>query len=134
MTQTPADEIRAAAAKLRGLATAASTDAHGHDTSTWSSEHVRPGDARLYGPGRTSILRGGPSGPGGRGTRPHLHPQHADYIAALHPGVGAVLADWLDATVAEVIAADGTEYALHPDGSDFDGWNAALTLARLINQ
>lgn len=123
---TPADEIRAAAAKLRGLATAASTDAHGHDTSTWSSEHVRPGDARLYGPGRTSILRGSPSGPGGRGARPHLHPQHADYIAALHPGVGAVLADWLDFEANLITVVPGSEL---PGRT-----RHALTIARLINQ
>jgi hypothetical protein len=42
------------------------------------------------------------------------------------------LATWLDATATEMDAAAGTEYEAHPDGSDFDSWNAALAVARVI--
>lgn len=117
---TPADELRAAAARLRALAEAASTDRYGRDTSTWISEQRSPTDARLLTPDRRAILHGGSSGPNGRGTRPHLHPQHAAYIAAMDPTLGTAIADWLDsaATDAEMVGPD----------------HRALTVARLINQ
>jgi hypothetical protein len=94
--ETPAAALRAAAQTLRDLAAAASTDRHGRDTSTWTSHHINTRDARLYGPDRVSIIRGGSSGPHGRGVHPRMTPAHADYIATLHPGVGVALADWLD--------------------------------------
>lgn len=50
-------------------------------------------------------------------------------ITAFGPG----LADWLDATVAEMSVAEGTEYLLPGDSTDFGSWNAALALARQIN-
>lgn len=116
---TAADELRTAAATLRALATAASTDLYGRDTSTWTSHHVNDRDARLYGPDRVRIIRGGSSGPHGRGVHPHLAPVHADYIAAVHPGVGLALADWLDS------AAEDAEQI----GADY----RALAVARAIN-
>jgi hypothetical protein len=105
---TPADELRTAAAKLRTLATSASTDRHGRDISTWTSHHVGDHDARLYGPDHVNIIRGGSNGPHGRGIRPHLHPPVADYIAAMGPPVGTALADWLDSAAedAEQIGPD----------------------------
>lgn len=123
---TPADELRAAAARLRALAEAASTDRYGRDTSTWISEQRSPTDARLLTPDRTPILHGGSSGPNGRGTRPHLHPQHAAYIAAMHPGVGTALADMLTQWAH---AAD-----LDPDLLNRIGGPETLAIARLINQ
>jgi hypothetical protein len=50
---TPAEEVTAAAAKLRALATAASTDDDGTPTAHWHTEPRRPHDAtsshNLYG-------------------------------------------------------------------------------------
>lgn len=43
------------------------------------------------------------------------------------------LAKWLEETAAEVRTAEGTEYALHPDGGVFGSWDAALAVARAIN-
>lgn len=83
--------------ELRGLAEAASTDGHGDDISTWTSHHVNKRDARLHGPDGESSIRGSSSGPHGRGMRPHLHPPVADYIAAVQPTVGLVLAEVFDA-------------------------------------
>ncbi|MFL1903115.1 hypothetical protein ACJWDR_29020 [Streptomyces tauricus] len=94
---SPAQELAAAAAKLRALADAARTDGHGRDISTWTSHHASTRDARLHGPDRVDIIRGGSSGPHGRGIRPHLHPPVADYIAAMQPNVGVALAQWLEA-------------------------------------
>lgn len=104
-----ADELRAAADKLRSLATAASTDRYGRDTSTWTSRHINERTALLHGgPEQARIIRGGSSGPHGRGVHPHLAPTHADYIAAMGPNVGTLLAAWLDSAAvdAEQIGAD----------------------------
>lgn len=105
---TPAEQLRAAAEKLRTLATAASTDRHGRDTSTWTSHHVNERDARLYGPDRVRIIRGSSIGAHGRGAHPHLAPAHADYAAAMDPAVGLAVADWLDSAAidAEQIGPD----------------------------
>lgn len=43
------------------------------------------------------------------------------------------LAKWLDEIAAEVTAAEGTEYELHPNGGLFAGWEAALATARAIS-
>jgi len=90
--QTPAELLRAAAAQLRDAATAAEADA----PSPWHSQPRHDSDPTstvslwaahsplLHGAagtrGRTSFV----TGPVGR------------YMALLHPGVGAALADWLD--------------------------------------
>ncbi|WP_329215154.1 hypothetical protein OG352_06160 [Streptomyces sp. NBC_01485] len=132
---TPADQMRTAAARLRELANTASTDPYGRDTSTWTSHHVNDHDARLYGPDRVRIIRGGSSGPHGRGTHPHLAPAHADYIAALHPGVGKALADLLVA-----VANDPDDETLNNPGSARHGGcdrtvcpaAAALAVARAL--
>ncbi len=127
---TAADELRAASARLRELATAASTDRYGRDTSTWTSHHVNERDARLFGPDRVRIIRGGSSGPHGRGVHPHLVPVHADYIAAMDPTVGLALADWLEATAAEVARIE-EQYRDRTAGESMAPH--ALTLARQIN-
>lgn len=119
-TTTPADELRTAAATLRALATTASTDRYERDTSTWTSQHISTTDARIYAPERVRIIRGSSSGPNGRGVQPHLHPNHADYIAAMDPRLGLALSAWLDS------AADDAEQI----GAD----HHALDVARLINQ
>ncbi|MCQ8831821.1 hypothetical protein [Streptomyces malaysiensis] len=105
MTGTnPTDQIRAAAELLRALATAASTDETGRPTARWYfTEHGRHDSGYLYaanptGPG-ARILRGGSSGPHGRGLRPHLAARHGEYIAAMDPTVGFALAAWLDSAV-----------------------------------
>jgi hypothetical protein len=120
---TPADELKAAATRLRTLL-ADLGDCRG----PWYvvNREQRPYPQRIDNIGVPYVVAS-------TTTDPSHPPVIADYIVAMHPGVGAVLADWLDATVAEVAVAEGTEYALHTDGSDFDGWNAALTLARRIN-
>lgn len=114
MTQpTAADELRAAAEKLRALATAASTDSDGTSTAAWHSEDRGHGRSALWGDhlirndGRRIswplLVRGGsPQRPA------YMHTQHAAYAAAMHPGVGLALADWLDgaAVDAEQIGAD----------------------------
>lgn len=106
---TPSDELRTAAARLRSLTTAASTDRYGRDTSTWTSRHINERTALLHGgPEQARIIRGGSSGPHGRGVHPHLAPTHADYIAAMGPNVGTLLAAWLDSAAedAEQIGVD----------------------------
>ncbi|MGK5733197.1 hypothetical protein [Streptomyces sp. URMC 124] len=97
--------MRAAADKLRALAAAASVDGH-RSTATWSVRYcftTATGEPqRRYGcyldagpDGHVPLLRGSSAGPHGRGIRPHLHFQHAEYIAAMDPTVGLALADLL---------------------------------------
>ncbi|MFJ2909376.1 hypothetical protein ACIO8F_08060 [Streptomyces sp. NPDC087228] len=112
----PAAALRAAAARLRALATAASIDADGTPTTTWSAKLRRPADpdgsSLLYGDHRTRedgrriawppLLRGGSQ------QRPtYIHTQHADYIATMGPGVGLAIADWLDSWIGVEISEHG---------------------------
>ena len=125
---TSADELRAAAARLRGLASAASTDPHSNrPTVSWEFLTKKPEfptdfppHGRLIAPdseGRNRDLIHG----GGGGTRAHspwMFEAHGAYIAAMHPGVGKALADWL-----EYEAEFGTDPGIDP---------AALTVAHVI--
>lgn len=75
----PADELRAAAEKLRILVAAVDHDMAANPY--WSSgEHPPHAHPTLYARG----VDGGLGGPAGA------------FAAAMHPGVGVVLADWLD--------------------------------------
>jgi hypothetical protein len=110
---TAADELRTAAQTLRELATAASTGRKGEPTTTWAvryrineftREEERNHGCRLVatdtadenGHGATQLFHGPSGGYGGRGPGPSMHPQHAEYIAAMHPAVGRALAELLD--------------------------------------
>ncbi|MFZ4150477.1 hypothetical protein [Streptomyces pseudogriseolus] len=76
---TPADELRTAADKLRQLSDAVSApddrDQVFHAEGTDVTQGRHPG---LYDVATTQT------------------PELASFIAAMHPGVGAALADWLD--------------------------------------
>lgn len=90
---TPAEELRAAAEKLRALATAASP-------GPWTAEPV------IYGPpcdgwGDPSVWEIHSKGYSVVSHQTHEgggidQAGNAEWIAAMHPGVGAALADWLD--------------------------------------
>ena len=129
---TPAEEITAAAEKLRRLATAASTDRRGRPTTHWAVRYqpgVLPGSpeqrdqpVRLVATDSGTdnhLLHGGPSGPGARGTGPRIGADQGRYIAAMGPDVGEKLARWLDAA-----AQDAREIGPDPH---------ALAMARTIN-
>jgi hypothetical protein len=76
---TPAEELRTAAEKLRSLVAAVDQDMA--TNPYWSSsEHPPHAYPTLYARG----VDGGLGGPAGA------------FAAAMHPGVGAALADWLD--------------------------------------
>lgn len=81
---TPADELRAAATKLRARLTAPELT-----PGPWLS--LDHGDRLLYdGPGAED------EPPMYVVDEPMSNGANASYIAAMHPGVGAALADWLD--------------------------------------
>ncbi|MFD6531558.1 hypothetical protein [Streptomyces sp. NPDC060184] len=101
MTSTPSDTLRAAATKLRGLATAASTDTDGTPTTRWSTTPLHSGYSSLHGDVQTlddgrvvaspRLLHGGDM------RRPvRMRTQHAEYAATMDPTVGLALADWLE--------------------------------------
>ena len=109
---TAADELRAASARLRELATAASTDKRGNPTAHWDVRY-RPGilpgapeqrdqncaliatdEGERPGRGSRRLLHGGSGGT--RGTAPSVEPQHGRYIAAMGPTLGLALAKLLD--------------------------------------
>jgi hypothetical protein len=104
---TPADELRAAAAKLRTLLANPELTA-----GPWLS--LDHGDR---------LLRNQPGdedrAPVYVVDEPMSNGANADYIEVMHPGVGAALAAWLDTAAydAEMVGPDSN----------------ALTLARLIN-
>lgn len=106
---TPADELRAAASKVRALASTAT-----------------PGPWEMGGVGDFGwTVRMGPTS-----TETEDSEQgaiDAAYIAAMHPGVGTALATWLEH------AADRLAIArTHPDWQEV-AEPAALAVARLIN-
>lgn len=131
---TPADELRKAAEKLRTLATTATP-------GPWRQHDTHLGQ---YGYAAT-VLSGEGNDTDLRAWLPSMSHKPWDearnvwpdalYIAAMHPGVGAALADWLDS------AAE-----LHEEGPHHDcqwcgdeDWPCAdirhaLAVARLINQ
>ena len=119
MTDSPAEELTAAAEKLRALVTDL-----GDCRGPW---YVVNRDQRHY-PQRIDNI-GVPYVVASTTTDPSHPPTVADYIAAMHPGVGRALADWLDRM------AEATEQA--------NDWTVgviatlqldALAVARAINQ
>ena len=141
----PSDEFKAAAVKLRDLATAASTDNDGTPTAHWNAAPCWPkdddGNRFLYGDhltrddGRTipwpPLLRGGM-----RSRAPYMHGQHADYAAAMGPTVGHAVVGLLNAAAA--MAVDYPDLARDHDRAACDDYacnlmGAALAVARAIN-
>lgn len=129
---TPAEEIRAAAAKIRTLASEATPAPW---TQRWDHQELQ-----VHGPDQEypySVVEWtyavATVEPQATEQRAECDTADADWIATMHPGVGEKLARWLEATVVEVVAAEGTEYALHTGGGMFAGWDAALAVARAIN-
>ncbi|MFF9894938.1 hypothetical protein [Streptomyces longispororuber] len=116
----PADELRAAAATLRTLATAAADDS---GNATWKADRHFPeqpdaGYTALWATGARPLMRGG----GGRGRPPaYVTAPVGDYIAAMGPTVGLALATWLDAVASST----------HGVSSAF--LDEALAVARAIN-
>ncbi|MER7788572.1 hypothetical protein [Streptomyces sp. NPDC097640] len=106
MTDTsPADQIRAAAEKLRALATAAAKDSGSPD---WIATRHFPDQpdatfTTLWTDSHTVLMRGG-----GRHRAPYVHAPVGDYIAAMGPTAGLAIAAWLDSAAedAEQIGAD----------------------------
>jgi hypothetical protein len=97
-TTTPAQTLRRAAARVRQLAAAAAEDS---GSPHWSASRILPDqpESRM-----TRVVAGsGGSLIHGRGERrsPFFHAPVGDYIATMGPGVGAALADWLDAVADE---------------------------------
>ncbi|ROQ69201.1 hypothetical protein EDD93_3698 [Streptomyces sp. 840.1] len=146
----PADELRTAATLLRQLATAASTDQEGYPTTHWAVRYqpgVLPGDppqtdrscyldavdtADADGRGGRRLLHGSR---GARTRPPSVDPQHGRYIAAMDPGVGLAVADWLEqeariwAHTDEQIVKHASEAQVIAQLSTFD---QALAVARQV--
>jgi hypothetical protein len=105
---TPDQEIRAAITKLRGLTADVLTDMA--DNPYWAStEHPPHAYPNVYARGVDNGL-GGPSG---------------KFAAAMHPGVGTLLADWLDLEETYLVGMPENERLAHV--------RAALAVARAIN-
>lgn len=123
---TPAEELRAAAEKLRAHAAAAAEDS---GSATWrATRHFPDLDESTFTAlwatdARRPLMRGG----GGKGRPPaYVSAPVGDYIAAMHPGVGAALADWLDAE------ADRLNATTHPSWQNTVS-PQAVAVARAIN-
>ncbi|MFH8793299.1 hypothetical protein [Streptomyces sp. NPDC017941] len=101
---SPADELRAAAEKLRALAVAASTTADGTPTAHWNvksrGKFQSPDHSLLCGDyitnGRGERVGWPLLHRGGSQHRPtYMATQHAEYAATVGPTVGLALAAWL---------------------------------------
>lgn len=122
---TPAAELRAAATKLRKLAGQADD---GPWETTWRDQQYhldgyRDGDLHPIAEWTYAIATWEPKV---AEERADCDTASADYMAAMHPGVGAALADWLEAY------ADGLDKTTHP------GWQPTvahlpLAVARALN-
>jgi hypothetical protein len=96
MTETPAETLRRAAEKARGLAAAATPGPwQTHDTHLPVGGHTA---TVLSGEGNDTELRAWlPTWDHEPWSEVHNVWNDAAYIAALHPGVALLIADWLDA-------------------------------------
>lgn len=129
---TPAQELAAAADKLRNAATAAADDS---GSTTWKANRHFPeqpdtGYTALWATGVQPLLKGG----GGRGRPPaYVSAPVGDYIAAMDPAVGLALA-----TLLEAVLSSNQEGA--PAHEECSSWcspetcdlSAALAVARQI--
>ncbi|SES03935.1 ead/Ea22-like family protein [Streptomyces qinglanensis] len=124
---SPADELRTAAARLRALATAATPGPwRQHDTHLGQYGHT------------ATVLSGERNDTELRAWLPTMSQESWDetrnvwadaaYIAAMHPGIGLALADWLEH------AAQQEAYTLAEWGHRGGGGPHALAVARTINQ
>ncbi|MFF1483107.1 hypothetical protein ACIGZH_01810 [Streptomyces sp. NPDC058319] len=136
---TPADELRAAAATLRALATAASTDTDGTPTAHWHHKDRGHDHAVLYGDHLTSddveciswplLLRGG-----SLYRSSYMHVRHAEYAATMGPVVGLALATLLEGVLSSAReAAPAHEECASGCSPDTCDLAAALAVARAIN-
>ena len=114
---TAADELRAASARLRELAGRA-TDAPWSTAWNGQQYELRGPDEAAY-PIAEWTYAINTTEPKVSEERAECNTADADWIAAMHPGVGHALADWLDS------AAEDAEQI----GADF----RALAVARQIN-
>jgi hypothetical protein len=126
---SPADLLGAAAKLLRDRATAVPSDRWGH--RPW---HVEECSDPAMGECPCIVAQGERAHWSEAQDPPMQYvadaetAEYATWIALMHPGVGLALADWLEAIVGEMTAADGTEYAYE----EYASWTAALTVARQI--
>lgn len=122
---TPADELRAAAKRLRGLAEAAATGRRGEPTAHWAFvertldsgkrwgsgmlhavDHLEGDDDRRLG---QALIHGGGQP---RGAGPSMAAQHGEFIAAMGPAAGILLADWLDSAAEDAQQVGPDPHAL----------------------
>ena len=115
MTTQPADELRTAAERLRKLAGQA-TEAPWATAWNGQQHELRSPDGAAY-PIAEWTYAIATWEPQASEQRAECDTANADYIAAMHPGVGQALADWLE-----------SEAEFGAEGFD----PAALTVARTI--
>lgn len=143
--RTPAAELRAAAEKLRKLAAQADD---GPWETTWREQQYhldgyRDGELHPIAEWTYAIATWEPKV---REERADCDTASADYMAAMHPGVGLALADWLDAEARGIEAVthlaelhDGhieVSVETAPDGRPCYAYSAhqhALAVARALN-
>lgn len=134
---SPADELRAAANRLRGLAAAATP-------GTWRAEKLPPNEHNRHAAHwvKTKYTDTGSDTSTSEVVADCPWRQaDADYIAAMHPAVGSALADWLEAAALAHDAAVKAAAGVWPDAheaAERDAWIAgqtdqpALAVARKI--
>lgn len=125
---TPADEMRAAADKLRKLIAAVPSERWGD--RPWHAEECTDTDTME---GCPCIVAQGedrdfdqPQDPPIQYVADAETAEFAAYIAAMHPGVGTALAEWLDAT------AESLDKTTHPEWQEMVAPHPLATARALL--
>ncbi|MEU7416686.1 hypothetical protein [Streptomyces antibioticus] len=126
---SPVDEIRAAAAKLLSLVERTSEAPW---STTWNAQQYEvksPSDLDPIAEWTYGIATWEPEA---SAHRAECDTANADWIATMHPGVGALLAKWLS-TEAELHADDVAAVEGDGAGVNCENFPMALAIARAIN-
>ena len=135
--QTPAQELRTAAEKLRQAAAAADET----NPAPWTAVKPTstPGSIRAFVFDAASGRIASGSSMGGRAGAPWLSESTAAYLILVHPGLGAALSDWLDREArAHEATVEAAARVFHDDPASRDAWvteqanGEALAVARAI--
>lgn len=123
---TPAEEITAAAKKIRDAAEMAGSQ-------TWTADHYPEGTIVRPANSTHSLFRLAADGTRAAGT-PNVAAPIGDYIAAMHPVVGLALATLLEGVLSSNReAAPAHEECTNWCSPDTCDLSAALAVARAIN-
>ncbi|WP_327679537.1 hypothetical protein [Kitasatospora sp. NBC_00458] len=137
--QTPADLLAAAAQRLRDLHTAATAHGAPDWTYTQHRDHPERGGSGAVRTEDGHTVAGTRASIGGRTRVPSIIRPYGEWIAAMDPALGLLIADWLDAAAHRFRSAQLGAAEVWPDDpaqqAEFNArqWpDHALAVARAV--